>query len=163
VLKEAGYNTTSLYTPSTYIATPALAEPREEEDYEEEKLMFESKTRGGYEYVIYKVYQPDEGVGPFLIHGAINEGGGWEAASWSLKGHITGTSKADPFDLIPLKKRRFKTAEELVANQYGIVSFNAYGVVEVVQSGAILRRTKSDTPEGNYSKEWLIVFTTEES
>jgi hypothetical protein len=56
-------------------------------------------------------------------------------------------------------KRRFKTAEELVANQYGIVSFNAYGVVEVMQSGATLRRTQSDTPEGNYSKEWLDVFT----
>ena len=57
------------------------------------------------------------------------------------------------------QKRRFKTAEELVANRYGIVSFNAYGVVEVVQSGATLRRTKSDTPEGNYSKDWLDVFT----
>ena len=75
---------------------------------------------------------------------------------------IEFTATADELggvDLIPLKKRRFKTAEELVANRYGIVSFNAYGVVEVTQSGATLRRTKSDTPEGNYSKEWLDVFT----
>jgi hypothetical protein len=183
VLEEA--ETTCLYPPSTFTAPPALAEPREEETYfgsgeihlgdyemetkqntkcEQDKELprFKSKTRGGYEYVIYKIYSEEDSADEYVIHGAVRYSHGWKFISWTDTGKVFDGVERDG-DLLPLKKRRFKTAEELVANQYGIVSFNAYGVVEVVQSGSIFRRTKSDTPEGNYSKEWLNVFTIEET
>ena len=215
----------TLYPPSTFIATPALAEPRKEEEYEietqqnvkleQEKELekpkkvicivteeclkthdesvrrandstwikeslnsseikeilnqeepvtpkFEPKTRGGHEYVIYKIYSEEEGQRPFLIHGATkNKEGKWQYASWRLNGLFCNST--DERDLIPLKKRRFKTAEELVANRYGVIEFYCYGCITVRHDMMVYTRNRSDTPEGNYSKEWLDVFTVEEN
>jgi hypothetical protein len=184
-----------------------LAEPREEEDYEEESITgytticltcgelftssislatqcrscylnelssnetaqekeqpaFEPRTRGGYEYVIYKIYSEESGVLPYLIHGAVkNDEGKWKYSSWRLDGGFSDLKSVDATDLIPLKKRRFKTADELVANQYGVTEFHCYGRITVRHDMMVYTRNRSDTPEGNYSKEWLDVFTTTE-
>jgi hypothetical protein len=214
-------NTTGirLYPPSTYIATPALAEPREEEDYEEKSIagyitkcltcgelftssislatqcrscydkkldsnetmqkavqgkemtdtpipQFELKTRGGYEYVIYKTYKEEEADGRYCVHGAVkNPIGDWQMVSWGLNGRENRTDLLNDYDLLPLKpkKRRFKTAEELVANRYGILDFRGNGQITVIHGGKDYTRMLSDVPEGNYSKDWLDVFTVEEN
>ena len=75
---------------------------------------------------------------------------------------IEFTATADELggvDLIPLKKIRFKTADELVAEKYGSLEFLVNGRVTVRHFGYVHTRSTSDTPEGNYSKEWLDVFT----
>ena len=130
-------------------------------EQEKEKPMFEPKTRGGYEYVIYKVYEPGETNGSYLIHGAVRDHAGWTVVTWAINGMFAFRA-GDGYDLIPLKKRRFKTAEELVANQYSSTEFRCDGRITVRNMGYMYDRFQSDVPEGNYSEEWLNVFTTEE-
>jgi hypothetical protein len=183
VLEEA--ETTSLYPPSTYIATPALAEPREEETYfgsgeihlgdyemetkqnakcEQEKELprFEDKTRGGYEYVIYKIYSEEEGVLPYLVHGAVkNDEGKWKNASWRLDGEFSG-SYPDPRSLIPLKKRRMKTLNEL-GKDYDF--HYVEGLITVYGDGMKYKAVYSSRPEYNFDEmdaAWKTIFTVEE-
>jgi hypothetical protein len=118
--------------------------------------MFEPKTRGGFEYEIYRVRTDGN---RYPIHGAVKDASGeWSAFCWDTLGRAV-IGEVDNYDLIPLKQRRFKTAEELVASGYSSVEFQISGTIYVWQGGHSSIRKTSDTPEGNYSKEWLDVFT----
>lgn len=129
-----------------------------------EPPMFEPKTRGGHEYVIYKIFPPDEARGKYAVHGAVKHAdGAWIIESWHMNGSCWDEGE-DNCDLLPRKpkKRRFKTAEELVENKYGLISFTCNGDIIVNHCGGLFQRSISDTPEGNYTEEWLGVFTVEE-
>ena len=140
--------------------------PREEvqkEPLTQPQPMFQPRTRGNHEYVIYKIYSEEDSSNEFVIHGAIDYGNGWEAHTWTLAGRNTRTIQNE-LDLLPLKPRkcRFKTAEELVAARPYAITIMYNGYVEVKDSGVAYVRTASDTLEGNYTEEWLQIFTVEE-
>jgi len=55
-------------------------------------------TRGGYEKVIYAVY---EGQQENPIHGAVKVNGEWVSASWADNGRRFASGHPHPFDLLP--------------------------------------------------------------
>ena len=120
-------------------------------------MKFQKLTRGGKPYRIYAI----NCGGLWPIHGAIEIYSDiWKSASWGTDGMLNGGGQLpNKDDLIPEKKRRFKTADELIASNYSDISFSCYGVVNVRHMGYYLTKTRSDTPEGNYPEKWLDVFT----
>ncbi len=122
-------------------------------------MKFQKLTRGGMEYRIYA----ENCGGLYPIHGALKTGlQTWNPVTWTKDGEVTTKHTCDG-DLLPEKKRRFKTNEELIASEYSDISFNCYGVIDVRHMGLMLTRTRSDTSEGSYSEKWLEVFTVEEN
>lgn len=121
-------------------------------------MKFQKLTRGGHEYRIYA----EDGGGSHPIHGAINVGGWGTVMIWKKDGLANSFDADGRYDLLPEKKRRFKTNEELIACQYSDISFSCYGVVDVRHEAHYYTKTKSDTPEGSDSEKWIEVFTVEE-
>ena len=74
------------------------------------------KTRGGSEARVYAT----DGKDNYPVHGAMNNGDGWEYAGWTSKGgwFDDDNTRCSKHDLIPEKRRRLKTVAELMAEYW---------------------------------------------
>lgn len=126
-------------------------------------MKFQKLTRGGFEY---RIYAEDCG-GSHPIHGAVGHDGDWQITTWKANGSVYKDNFND-CDLIPEKKRRFKTNEELIASGYSEVSFCDRGVITVKEGfgsqAAVWMRflDLGDSVEEDAIRGWLRVFTVEE-
>jgi hypothetical protein len=124
-------------------------------------MKFQKFTRGGHEYRIYASGEDTENK---FIHGATRSSpsGKWTSTVWLSDGRLNNCIEY-ALDLLPEKKRRFKTAQELVDCNYDVLEFdNRWGTIEVECSGIRYTRGKADTLEDYHSEDWLSVFTTME-
>lgn len=118
-------------------------------------------TRGGHAYEIYKI-RTDGDDAP--IHGAIKAmNGEWFAHCWTIDGFSFYDKSPDNRDLVPAKKRRFKTNEELINGDYRRVLFTRVGTIMVDIGGKEYHRHPDQDVDSDIRQEWLDIFTVEET
>ncbi len=125
-------------------------------------MKWQNKTRSGQPV---RFYCEDAG-GQYPIHGAVQSkyDDAWEAVIWTDQGlfHIDDWHE---YDLVPAKVRRWKTAEELIAEGYARVMFSKDCIqVWPYSNNSVLftRYYVSDLKDFEDLPKYIQIFTVEE-
>ena len=120
---------------------------------------WQDKTRGGYPV---RIYNEDANI-HHHIHGAAAMGvcGQMNCISWKEDGHYQ--NEDSPWDLVPIRKRRYKTLNE-IALDYSF-DYSPHRIAIVGNDGVVYSMIFSDLCGGEVastiirSDEWLEIFT----